>query len=161
MVEYSGDARRGDLEGTFGVRFCGRKRPATASSCVFGSPEEAAGEAPGGLDDGFSYVALLLPKVGTHRNGTHRLANDTDVIYLSSMRQCAKMRCEEPAAATVALRYAERVVWIRDLLSRHDPNLLDLCAGHADRLTPPLNWRRLDEREDRTRTTVVPELASP
>jgi hypothetical protein len=62
------------------------------------------------------------------------------------MRQCAKMRCEERAAATVALRYAERVVWIRDLLPQHDPNLLDLCVAHADRLTPPLRWRLLDER---------------
>jgi hypothetical protein len=62
------------------------------------------------------------------------------------MRQCAKMRCEERAVATVALRYAERVVWIRDLLPQHDPNLLDLCVGHANRLTPPLRWRLLDER---------------
>lgn len=71
------------------------------------------------------------------------------------MRPCAKMRCEEPAAATVALRYAERVVWIRDLLPRRDPNLLDLCAGHADRLTPPLYWRRLDERGRRSRRTAA------
>ena len=62
------------------------------------------------------------------------------------MRQCAKMRCDERAAATVALRYAERVVWIRDLLPQHDPNLLDLCVEHANRLTPPLRWRLLDER---------------
>jgi hypothetical protein len=48
------------------------------------------------------------------------------------MRQCAKMRCEEHAVATVALRYAERVVWIRDLLPQHDPNLLDLCVEHAN-----------------------------
>jgi hypothetical protein len=62
------------------------------------------------------------------------------------MRQCVKMRCEERAVATVALRYAERVVWIRDLLPQHDPNLLDLCIEHANRLTPPLRWRLLDER---------------
>jgi hypothetical protein len=62
------------------------------------------------------------------------------------MRQCAKMHCGEQAVATVALRYAERVVWIRELLPQHDPNLLDLCVAHADRLTPPLRWRLLDER---------------
>jgi hypothetical protein len=65
------------------------------------------------------------------------------------MRQCAKMRCEERAVATVALRYAERVVWIRDLIPQRDPNLLDLCLDHADRLTPPLRWRLLDERRAR------------
>jgi hypothetical protein len=64
------------------------------------------------------------------------------------MRQCAKMRCEERAVATVALRYAERVVWIRDLLPQNDPNLLDLCVSHAGRLTPPLRWRLLDERSE-------------
>jgi hypothetical protein len=64
------------------------------------------------------------------------------------MRQCAKMRCGERAVATVALRYAERVVWIRDLLPQHDPNLLDLCVSHAGRLTPPLRWRLLDERSE-------------
>jgi uncharacterized protein DUF3499 len=74
------------------------------------------------------------------------LANHTAVIYAPRMRQCAKMRCEERAEATVALRYAERVVWIRDLLPQHDPNLLDLCISHANRLTPPLRWRLLDER---------------
>lgn len=74
------------------------------------------------------------------------LANHITVIYAPAMRKCAKLRCQERAAATVALRYAERVVWIRDLIPRHDPNLLDLCADHADRLTPPLRWRLLDER---------------
>ncbi len=62
------------------------------------------------------------------------------------MRSCVKMRCDEPAAATVALRYSQREVWIRDLLSRRDPNLLELCAGHADRLILPVGWSRLDER---------------
>ena len=67
-------------------------------------------------------------------------------FMLPPMRQCVKMRCEERAVATVALRYAERVVWIRDLIPQRDPNLLDLCVDHADRLTPPLRWRLLDER---------------
>jgi hypothetical protein len=62
------------------------------------------------------------------------------------MRRCVKLRCEEAASSTVAVRYADRTVWVRDLVPQHDPNLLDLCAGHADHLTPPLGWRTVDER---------------
>jgi len=90
------------------------------------------------------------------------LANHIPVIYAPAMRQCAKLRCEERAAATVALRYAERVVWIRDLIPRHDPNLLDLCADHADRLTPPLRWRLLDERVAAAEAgSEEPEVTTP
>jgi hypothetical protein len=56
------------------------------------------------------------------------------------------MRCPEEPGATVALRYADKTVWVRDLLVDRDPNLLDLCAGHADALTPPRGWRVVDER---------------
>lgn len=56
------------------------------------------------------------------------------------------MRCREEAGATVALRYADKTVWVRDLLAQHDPNLLDLCSTHADGLTPPRGWRTVDQR---------------
>lgn len=62
------------------------------------------------------------------------------------MRRCAKMRCEKDPAATVALRYADRTVVLRDLDPQHDPNNLDLCAEHANGLTAPVGWERLDER---------------
>ena len=62
------------------------------------------------------------------------------------MRECGKQGCREAAAATAALRYRDRVLWIGDLVPQRDPNLLDLCVDHADRLTPPLRWRLLDER---------------
>ncbi|MBI2237530.1 MAG: DUF3499 family protein [Actinobacteria bacterium] len=62
------------------------------------------------------------------------------------MRTCAKMRCESRAAATVALRYEAREVVISDLAPEPNPNLLDLCAEHAERLTPPVGWRVRDER---------------
>lgn len=63
------------------------------------------------------------------------------------MRDCAKMRCQEPAVATVALRYGERVVFVGELETDPDPNLLDLCARHADLLTPPVGWRKVDGRD--------------
>jgi len=55
--------------------------------------------------------------------------------------------------ATAALRYRERVLWIGDLVPQRDPNLLDLCVAHADAITAPYRWRRLDER------TTAPLLA--
>jgi hypothetical protein len=81
------------------------------------------------------------------------LTNYTGVIYPRSVRTCGKYGCHEEASATAALRYRERVLWVGDLVSERDPNLLDLCARHADAITAPYRWRRLDER------TAAPGLA--
>jgi hypothetical protein len=62
------------------------------------------------------------------------------------MRTCAKMRCANDPTATVALVYAERAVVIATLLAERDPNLLDLCDEHVDRMTPPVGWVVRDER---------------
>ena len=56
------------------------------------------------------------------------------------------MRCEAPPAATVALRYGAKEVVVDDLLSQPDPNLVDLCDEHLDRLTPPIGWTVQDRR---------------
>ena len=56
------------------------------------------------------------------------------------MRTCAKMRCIQPPAFTVTLRYQERRVIIGELVAERDPNLLDLCDEHAGRMTPPQGW---------------------
>jgi hypothetical protein len=75
------------------------------------------------------------------------LGNDTRVIYpASTMRTCAKMRCEAEPIATVSLRYAEREVLIGELVAERDPNLLDLCRDHVDRMTPPVGWTVTDAR---------------
>jgi len=68
------------------------------------------------------------------------------VVYPARMRPCAKMRCEEAAAASVAVRYSDRTAIVQPLSSERNPNLLDLCEPHASRLTPPRGWRLLDER---------------
>lgn len=47
---------------------------------------------------------------------------------------------------TVALRYERRQVAMADLLPERDPNHLELCAVHADRLVPPIGWVVRDER---------------
>lgn len=62
------------------------------------------------------------------------------------MRICAKMRCGAEPAATVSLVYAERRILVADLLVERDPNLLDLCRKHVDRLRPPVGWHVDDVR---------------
>ena len=56
------------------------------------------------------------------------------------------MRCGSEPVATVALRYAEREVVVTDLAPERDPNLLDLCRDHVERMTPPLGWSVADRR---------------
>jgi hypothetical protein len=47
---------------------------------------------------------------------------------------------------TISLSYAAREVVVMDLLAERDPNLLDLCREHVDRMTPPVGWRVIDRR---------------
>jgi hypothetical protein len=69
------------------------------------------------------------------------------VIYpFDPMRACSKSHCSEPAVATLALRYERRHVAMVDLLPERDPNHMELCADHADRLVPPIGWVVEDER---------------
>jgi hypothetical protein len=63
------------------------------------------------------------------------------------------MRCGSAPVATIALRYADRRVVIVDLVPERDPNLLDLCAGHLVRMTPPVGWLVDDTRGQ----ALVPE----
>ncbi len=63
------------------------------------------------------------------------------------MRTCSKMHCSAfPDDATVALIYGSREVLVGDLAPHPDPNLLDLCAEHVARMSPPRGWTILDER---------------
>ncbi|HZP90667.1 MAG TPA: DUF3499 family protein [Actinomycetota bacterium] len=62
------------------------------------------------------------------------------------MRTCAKMRCTAEAVATVGLSYEGRVVVVGNLVPEPNPNLVDLCSAHLERLTPPIGWRVRDER---------------
>jgi len=47
--------------------------------------------------------------------------------------------------ATGELQVSEVVVG--DLLAERDPNLLDLCREHVERMTPPVGWIVHDRRE--------------
>jgi hypothetical protein len=62
------------------------------------------------------------------------------------MRRCAKIRCTAQAVATIGLSYEQRTVVVGALVSDPNPNLLDLCTEHVERLTPPRGWLVRDER---------------
>jgi Protein of unknown function (DUF3499) len=65
---------------------------------------------------------------------------------LAVVRECSKIGCREPAVATAAMRYKDRVVWLGELIPERDPNLLDLCEAHAGRITAPRGWTLRQER---------------
>jgi len=65
---------------------------------------------------------------------------------LRDMRRCAKVRCAAEAVATIGLSYEQRTVVVGALVADPNPNLLDLCAEHVARLTPPRGWIVRDER---------------
>ncbi|HEX9890662.1 MAG TPA: DUF3499 family protein [Actinomycetota bacterium] len=65
---------------------------------------------------------------------------------LGLMRGCAKFGCEGTPVATVGVRYQDRLVLVGELVPEPDPNLLDLCQHHLDRLTPPRGWEQVDVR---------------
>ena len=48
--------------------------------------------------------------------------------------------------ATMGLSYHRRIVVIGDLTPQANPNLVDLCAEHLERLRPPVGWSIEDER---------------
>jgi hypothetical protein len=60
------------------------------------------------------------------------------------MRECAKIRCHEPVAAGVRVRYADRVILVQELRPQPDHAVLELCVAHVARLVPPLGWHVQD-----------------
>lgn len=54
----------------------------------------------------------------------------------------------------MALRYDERLIVLGNLLPDHNPNLMELCMRHADRLRPPVGWELRDDRTLRWATTA-------
>ncbi len=65
-----------------------------------------------------------------------------------TLRTCAKTGCRWPAAASLSYRYATKQVWLTDLSAAPDPALYDLCPHHADALTVPRGWERVDDRSE-------------
>lgn len=63
----------------------------------------------------------------------------------SPEQRCDKPNCGNPAAASFSFRYDTGEVWIGDLAEPH-PSRYDLCHYHAEHLTAPRGWERIDER---------------
>lgn len=64
----------------------------------------------------------------------------------NSLRSCRRPGCGWSATASLSFRYATSQVWLLDLSSTPDPSLYDLCTAHADTLTVPRGWEKVDER---------------
>jgi hypothetical protein len=62
-------------------------------------------------------------------------------------RFCARPGCGAPATVVLTFQYATRTVWLFDQ-GEPDPAAIDLCARHADRLSPPRGWTAHDRRAE-------------
>jgi hypothetical protein len=56
----------------------------------------------------------------------------------------------------LTFQYATRTVWLLDQGDDRDPAAIDLCARHADRLSPPRGWTGHDRRVGAT-----PDVSTP
>ena len=54
------------------------------------------------------------------------------------------------AVATLSYDYADRSVWLEPVHAERHLATHDLCARHADRLSPPYGWRLEDRRSSLT-----------
>lgn len=83
------------------------------------------------------------------------------------LRTCRRTGCNDTAAATLSFRYETRQVWVHLLTADVPGTRYDLCAAHADALTVPKGWHRVDERppsppEPQVEVVPVPqEVAAP
>jgi hypothetical protein len=64
-------------------------------------------------------------------------------------RRCARPGCADAATTTLSYVYAQRVVWLDDLVAEDHPANHDLCDRHADRTQPPRGWELRDRRQTR------------
>lgn len=61
------------------------------------------------------------------------------------LRTCRRTGCNEAAAASLSFRYETRQVWVTALGAGRGTRY-DLCGRHAETLTVPRGWHRVDER---------------
>lgn len=61
-------------------------------------------------------------------------------------RVCQRAGCQRSASVTLSFRYDARQASLVDLTAQKHPADYDLCAVHADLLSVPRGWERLDRR---------------
>ncbi len=55
-------------------------------------------------------------------------------------------RCGSPASVLMSFAYQDAQVWLDDIIDTVEPHGYQLCADHADRMTPPQGWTLTDRR---------------
>nr|WP_139084337.1 DUF3499 family protein [Nesterenkonia sp. F] len=65
---------------------------------------------------------------------------------MDSSRRCTRSSCGQPAVATLTYSYRDSTVVVGPMSVYPEPHTYDLCARHADSVTPPRGWEvlRLD-----------------
>jgi hypothetical protein len=63
-------------------------------------------------------------------------------------RPCQRNDCPAPARAGVELNHGDKIATLVDLPDERDPRRMELCADHAGKMSVPLGWTRVDERQD-------------
>ncbi len=55
-------------------------------------------------------------------------------------RRCSRVGCGDEAIATLTYVYADQMAVLGPLATALEPHAYDLCARHADRISPPQGW---------------------
>jgi hypothetical protein len=99
----------------------------------------------------------VIPRITTVRHGEHVRAvtrsrepgEPSGSGSLGGMRrQCGRPGCSSVATVTFSFDATNCVVWL-DPLADGTARAGDLCTRHADLLTPPRDWERVDRRPPR------------
>lgn len=61
-------------------------------------------------------------------------------------RYCSKVGCTTTATSTLLFEYANSTAWLHDLTPESEPSGYDLCTAHAERMSVPRGWDRVDRR---------------
>jgi hypothetical protein len=56
-------------------------------------------------------------------------------------RPCSRVTCNADAVSTLTYVYADSMAVVGPLSSKAEPHSYDLCAAHAERLSPPQGWQ--------------------
>ena len=59
---------------------------------------------------------------------------------MSLSRRCSRTACPKGAVATLTYVYGDSTAVVGPLATFAEPHTYDLCADHAERLTPPRGW---------------------
>ncbi|HZU73124.1 MAG TPA: DUF3499 family protein [Acidimicrobiales bacterium] len=65
-------------------------------------------------------------------------------------RLCVRPDCSAPAEVALTYDYSQRTVWLDDLEEPMAVGAWGMCIGHANSLTVPSGWSRVDRRGQAT-----------